>query len=134
MNLRNSRHYSPEVYSGSMNDIMFFLLLFFLILSTMTNPSVIKLMLPKTKTTQEAMNKQQVTLSMTADKSYYINNKPIASDQLESEMANAVRNLVDPTIVLRVDNALTIQDLVDVLQIGNKLKVKMVLATKSTQK
>jgi len=134
MNLRNSKHYTPEVYAGSMNDIMFFLLLFFLILSTMTNPSVIKLMLPKTKTTQEAMNKQQVTLSMTADKTYYINNKPIASDQLENEMASAVSNLVDPTIVLRVDNALTIQDLVDVLQIGNKLKVKMVLATKSTQK
>lgn len=133
MNLRKSKGYTPEVYTGSLNDIMFFLLLFFLIISTMVNPSVIKLMLPKA-TTSQAMNKQQVTLSITADKTYYINNKAIASDQLETEMANAIRNLEDPTIVLRVDNALTIQDLVDVLQIGNKLKIKMVLATKSNQK
>jgi biopolymer transport protein ExbD len=133
MNLRKSKGYTPEVYTGSMNDIMFFLLLFFLIVATMVNPSVIKLMLPKA-TTSQAMSKQQITLSMTADKSYYINNKLIASDQLEKEMADAIRNLDDPTIVLRIDNALTIQDLVDVLQIGNKLKIKMVLATKSTQK
>ena len=133
MNLRRSSKYTAEVYTGSLNDIMFFLLLFFLIVSTMVNPSVVKLMLPKA-TTSQAMNKQQVTLSMTADKTYYINNKAIASDHLEAEMANAIRNLEDPTIVLRIDNALTIQDLVDVLQIGNKLKIKMVLATKSTQK
>ena len=133
MNLRKSKGNSPEVYTGSLNDIMFFLLLFFLILSTMVNPSVVKLMLPKA-TTAQAMNKQQVTLSMTADKTYYINNKAIAGDQLETEMSKAISNLVDPTIVLRIDNALTIQDLVDVLQVGNKLKVKMVLATKSTQK
>ncbi len=133
MNLRKSKGYTAEVYTGSLNDIMFFLLLFFLIVSTMVNPSVVKLMLPKA-TTSQAMNKQQVTLSMTADKTYYINNKAIASDHLEAEMANAIRNLEDPTIVLRIDNALTIQDLVDVLQIGNKLKIKMVLATKSTQK
>ena len=80
------------------------------------------------------MSKQQVTLSMTADKTYYINNKVIPSDQLEAEMASVTKNLQDPTIVLRIDNGLTIQDLVDVLQIGNKLKIKMVLATKSTQK
>jgi len=133
MNLRKSKGYTAEVYTGSLNDIMFFLLLFFLIVSTMVNPSVVKLMLPKA-TTSQAMNKQQVTLSMTADKTYYINNKAIASDHLEAEMAHAIRNLEDPTIVLRIDNALTIQDLVDVLQIGNKLKIKMVLATKSTQK
>jgi biopolymer transport protein ExbD len=48
-------------------------------------------------------------------------------------MANVTRNITDPTIVLRIDNALTIQDLVDVLQIGNKLKIKMVLATKPNQ-
>ncbi len=133
MNLRKSKGYSAEVYTGSLNDIMFFLLLFFLIVATMVNPSVIKLMLPKATTSQE-MNVKQIALSITADKTYYIDNKMIPSDQLEIEMANATRNIKDPTIVLRIDNALTIQDLVDVLQIGNKLKIKMVLATKPTQK
>jgi biopolymer transport protein ExbD len=132
MNLRKSKGYAPEVYTGSMNDIMFFLLLFFLIVATMVNPNVIKLMLPKASTPQE-MNIKQIALSITADKTYYIDEKVIPPDQLENEMANATRNIKDPTIVLRIDNALTIQDLVDVLQIGNKLKIKMVLATKPNQ-
>ncbi len=133
MNLRKSRGYTAEVYTGSMNDIMFFLLLFFLIVATMVNPNVIKLMLPKATTANE-LNIKQIALSITADKTYYIDNKVVPADQLEAEMANATRNIKDPTIVLRIDNALTIQDLVDVLQIGNKLKIKMVLATKSTEK
>jgi biopolymer transport protein ExbD len=132
MNLRKTKGYTPEVYTGSMNDIMFFLLLFFLIVATMVNPSVIKLMLPKATTAQE-MNVKQIALSITADKTYYIDNKVVPSDQLETEMANVTRNIKDPTIVLRIDNTLTIQDLVDVLQIGNKLKIKMVLATKPNQ-
>lgn len=133
MNIRRRTHYSAEVYTGSLNDIMFFLLLFFLIISTMVNPSVIKLMLPKA-TTAQAMNKQQISLSITADKQYYINNRLVQHEQLESEMANETKSISEPTIVLRIDNTLSIQDLVDVLQIGNKLKIKMVLATKSLQK
>jgi biopolymer transport protein ExbD len=132
MNLRKSKGYSPEVYTGSMNDIMFFLLLFFLIVATMVNPNVIKLMLPRASTAVD-MNVKQIALSITADHTYYIDNKVIPPDQLETEMANVTRNITDPTIVLRIDNALTIQDLVDVLQIGNKLKIKMVLATKPNQ-
>jgi biopolymer transport protein ExbD len=133
MNLRKTRGYTPEVYTGSMNDIMFFLLLFFLIVATMVNPNVIKLMLP-TAATPKTLPIKQIALSITADKTYYIDEKAIPPDQLESAMANATRNIPDPTIVLRIDNALTIQDLVDVLQIGNKLKIKMVLATKPNQK
>jgi len=133
MNLKRRSSYTAEVYTGSLNDIMFFLLLFFLIISTMANPSVIKLMLPKA-TTSQAMMTKQVNLSITANKEYYINEKLIPFEKLESEMAAETRNIAEPTVVLRIDNALTIQDLVDVLQIGNKLKIKMVLATKSEQK
>jgi biopolymer transport protein ExbD len=133
MNLRRSKNYSAEVYTGSMNDIMFFLLLFFLIVSTMANPNVIKLMLPKA-TTSQAMQKQQVSLSVSADKKYYLNNKEVLFSNLENEISSTIRNIKEPTIVLRVDNALTVQDLVDVLTIGNNMKVKMVLATKSLQK
>lgn len=128
MKLRRNRQFAAEVATASLNDIMFFLLLFFLIVSTVANPSVIKLMLPRAQTTQ-ALSKQQVVLSVTAEKKYYINNKAVAFELLESELLTYTKNLSDPTIVLRADNALTVQDLVDVLQIGNKLKLKMVLAT-----
>jgi len=129
MNLRKSKNYTPEVYTGSLNDIMFFLLLFFLIVSTLVNPSVIKLLLPKSSTSQ-TINKQQISLSVTSDKKYYLNNSEIPPQNLENELMKATSKITDATIILRVDNSLTIQDLVDVLQVGNKIKVKMVLATK----
>lgn len=136
MNLRRSSKYSAEVYTGSLNDIMFFLLLFFLIVSTLVNPSVIKLLLP-TSSTSQALNKQQISLSVTADKKYYIDNTEVPFQKLESDLDARCKKLnnmnTTATVVLRCDNALTIQDLVDVLQIGNKLKIKMVLATKSLQ-
>ena len=133
MNLRRNTHYTAEVYTGSLNDIMFFLLLFFLIISTLVNPSVIKLLLPNAQKTQ-TIAKQQVTLSITKEKTYFINNAEVSLEQLEAELSAATKNLEDPTIILRVDNSLSVQDLVDVLQIGNKIKLKMVLATKTNTK
>lgn len=130
MNLRRRGSYSAEVYTGSLNDIMFFLLLFFLIISTLVNPSVIKLMLPKA-TTSQALSKQQVSLSVTADKRYYLNNEEVPIEMLEQELKTKTAGISEPTVVLRFDNVLTVQDLVDVLQIGNKVQIKMVLATKS---
>lgn len=111
---------------------MFFLLLFFLIISTLVNPSVIKLMLPKA-TTSQAITKQQISLSVTADKTYYINNNPVSFENLETALREAVAPIAEPTVILRFDNILSVQDLVDVLQIGNRLGIKMVLATKSGQ-
>ncbi|MGD0711182.1 MAG: biopolymer transporter ExbD [Bacteroidales bacterium] len=130
MNLRRTPRYTAEVYTGSLNDIMFFLLLFFLIISTLANPSVIKLLLPKSNASQ-AVTKPQISLSVTADKTYYINNTAVKIDQLESELKKATQNLSEPLIILRFDNKLTVQDLVDVLQIGSNLKIKMVLGTQT---
>ena len=130
MNLRRNTKYTAEVYTGSLNDIMFFLLLFFLIVSTLASPSVVKLLLPQTKTSQ-AITKPQISLAVTQDKKFYINNKEIPASQLENELIKATHNVTEPLIILRFDKALTIQDLVDVLQIGSNLKIKMVLATQS---
>jgi len=132
MNLRRNKSYTAEVYTGSLNDIMFFLMLFFLIISTLVNPSVIKLLLPKSPPAQ-TISKQQVSLSVDSEKNYYINNTPIKFDDLEAELIKNTTGKTDPTVVLRIDNALTIQDLVDILAIGNKIKVKMVLATKTVK-
>ncbi|OFX76287.1 MAG: biopolymer transporter ExbD [Bacteroidetes bacterium GWE2_29_8] len=128
MKIQRSNKFSAEVYTGSLNDIMFFLLLFFLIVSTLSNPNVIKLMLPKSSTPQ-TINKQQITLSVTSDKRYYINKDEVSFENLEDKLKNTFLNISEPTIILRADNTLSIQDLVDVLQIGNKLSVRMVLAT-----
>ena len=105
-----------------------FLLLFFLIISTLANPNVIKLMLPKSAN-NEQLAKQQVNLAVTKDKQYSINKRPVPFDQLEAAITAEIAGLDQPTVVLNFDRELSVQDLVDVMQIGTKIKVKMVLAT-----
>ncbi|HQV78919.1 MAG TPA: biopolymer transporter ExbD [Chitinophagales bacterium] len=128
MNIKRRRPFHDEDAMASMNDIMFFLMLFFLIISTIANPNVIKLMLPKANTTEQ-LAKQPVTLSVTEDKRYYINTTEIPLDGLENALTTAMANNPDPTVVLRVADNLTVQDLVDVMSLGAKLKLKMVLST-----
>lgn len=130
MNLKRKNNFEATVSSSSLGDIMFFLMLFFLIASTLISPSVIKLSLPTSKHHQ-TVRKTEIAISITKDLHYFLNNKEIPFGQLESEIARAVTGMEDPTVVLRCDNTITVQNLVDILQIGSKLKIKMILATKS---
>jgi biopolymer transport protein ExbD len=130
MNLRGKNKFRAEVSTSSLSDIMFFLMLFFLIASTMVSPSVIKLTLPKAQHNQ-TVRKTEISVSVTKDLKYYINNKEVPFSNLETELAAAVKKVAEPTIVIRCDNSIPVQDLVNVMQIGNKLKIKMILATKS---
>ncbi|MFA6925304.1 MAG: biopolymer transporter ExbD [Bacteroidales bacterium] len=131
MKLRKKSRYSAEVSTASMNDIMFFLMLFFLIMSTLLNPSIINLTLPNAKNVEKKY-KKEITISVTKDLRYYVNNTEIRFENLEGVLIGELKKTQDATVVLRVDNVLTVQDLVNVLQIGNKLKVRMILATKGT--
>jgi biopolymer transport protein ExbD len=130
MNLRRKKKITAEVATASMNDIMFFLMLFFLIMSTLLNPNVVKLTLPSSKHNQE-LRKKEVTISITKDLQYFVNNAPVTFPMLEPLLTTELKKSNDLTVILRCDSGLTIQDLVNVLEIGNKLKVKMVLATKA---
>tara|TARA_R110002124_G_scaffold241951_1_gene407131 strand:- start:1448 stop:1840 length:393 start_codon:yes stop_codon:yes gene_type:complete len=128
MKIRRKARFVPEVFTHSLNDIMFFLLLFFLIISTMSNPNVIKLMLPKASASQQ-MYKKQITLSIDENKVYYIDKEPIPGDMLETRLVAIFAGVEEKTIVLRVDKNLAVQDLVDVLELGAKNDIKMVMAT-----
>lgn len=135
MNFRNSRKQEFEVFSGSFSDIMFFLMLFFLIVSTMITPGAIKLALPQADKTP-SMNKQteKIALSITKDLKYYINDKPIQFSQIEGELRKMKKGDEETFIIVRTDNSIEVQSLVDVLQLGNKVGVKMVLATTKKEK
>jgi biopolymer transport protein ExbD len=124
---------AAEVSTESLNDIMFFLLLFFLIISTLANPSVLKLNLPSSKPAEQ-LQKQQITVEVDANHQYVINKTPIPFTDLEDALKLEIAKTQSPTVVLKFDNTLTIQDLADVMQIGYGLGVKMVLATKATNK
>jgi biopolymer transport protein ExbD len=119
-----------EVSTSSFSDIMFFLMLFFLIASTLISPSVVKLTLPNAKYHQ-TIRKTEIALSITKDLQYYINKKEVPFDQIENELITVSKGKEEPVVVLRVDNTIPVQNLVNVLQIGNKLNIKMILATKA---
>jgi biopolymer transport protein ExbD len=126
--LKKRRPFHDEDAMSAMNDIMFFLLLFFLIIATMSNANIIKIMLPKSDTTSQ-MAKQPLTLTVTEDLRYYVNANEIPAALLEGALADAVKRNEDPTVVLRIAKNLTVQDLVDVMSIAARLNLKMVLST-----
>jgi biopolymer transport protein ExbD len=128
MKIKRSKYFTAEVSTSSLNDIMFFLMLFFLIVSTMSNPNVIKVLLPSSKSSQN-INKKQINLTVTTEKKYFIDKVQVPKDQLELQLVNRIKDIDSPTIILRFAKELSIQDLVDVLEIGNRYKIKMVLAT-----
>ena len=129
MNLRK-RHQrvSAEVHTSAMNDIMFFLLLFFLIASTITNPNVIKLLLPKSSSGQ-AVSKKTISVTIDQNLKYTVNNKPVKVEDMQTTLMGFKNVATELTIVLSVDRTVAIQDVVQVMDVAQKLNIKLVLAT-----
>lgn len=130
--VKRNKRFHAEVATSSLSDIMFFLLLFFLIISTLANPNVIRMTLPKSKT-NEKTNKQLISLSVTEDKRFYLDKQEVAFDQLEATLLAQMGDAKDQTVVVRIPFNLQVQDLVDVLQIGVKNKLKFVIATSNSK-
>ena len=129
MNLSNrKKRIAAEVQTSAMNDIMFFLLLFFLIASTITNPNVIKLTLPKSSTSQSE-SKKTINVSITSALKYYVDKKEVSVDDLQSAISAFKTPDADLTIVLYVDKTVAIQNAVQVMDVAQKMNIKLVLAT-----
>jgi biopolymer transport protein ExbD len=129
MNLRKRhRRVSAEVHTSAMNDIMFFLLLFFLIASTVTNPNVIKLLLPKSSSGQ-AVSKKTISVTISQDLKYTVNNKVVKVEDMQKTLEGFKSLATELTIVLSVDRTVAIQNVVQIMDIAQKLNIKLVLAT-----
>jgi len=128
---RRDKRFHPEIPVSSMSDIMFFLFLFFLIISTLANPNVIKLTLPKADST-ETTKKDHLSLSVTGDltsKRYFLNKDEVSFENLEQELATRTNASQDKVVVIRIPADLQVQDLVDLMQMGVRLKLNFVIAT-----
>ncbi|MDB5006591.1 MAG: biopolymer transporter ExbD [Mucilaginibacter sp.] len=129
MNLiKRQRVVSAEVHTSAMNDIMFFLLLFFLIASTLTNPNVIKLLLPKSKS-GKSISKKTINVTISKDLKYTVDNKDVTLADLPTVLSGYKKMATELTIVLYVDKTVAIQDVVEIMDISQKLNIKLVLAT-----
>src|ERR1043165_4101503 len=124
------KHRDAEVSTDSLNDIMFFLLLFFLILSTMVSPNAIKVNLPNAKSDKTINNNEKpIHVAVSKDRKFFVNSVEVDFGTLEQEISKFSTQQAEPTVVMHLDKSLTIQDQVDIMTIANKLKCKTVLAT-----
>ena len=131
MAIKRNKRFHVEVATSALSDIMFFLLLFFLIISTLANPNVIKMALPKAKTNEQT-TKQHLTLSVTAEKKFFLDKEEVAFNDLEKVLLEKMVTETDKTVIVRIPFDMQVQSLIDVLQIGVKNNLKFVIATKAS--
>lgn len=128
MNLRGRNKVSPEFNMSSMTDIVFLLLIFFMLASTLVTTNAIDILLPKASGKTE--NKKSVAVSITKDLRYYIDQRLVGSSVLERELITALQNQASPTIVLRAEKSVPVENVVSVMDIANRNKFKVILAVK----
>lgn len=132
MAIKRKNRFHAEVATSALSDIMFFLLLFFLIISTLANPNVIKVPLPKSDA-NEKTQKAHITLTVTEDKKYFVDKKEIPFDGIEALLFTETKKIGDNTVIVRIPFDLQVQDLVDLLQIGMKNDLKVIIATEASK-
>ena len=131
MDLRGKRNRSSEVrvFTDSLNDIMFFLMLFFLLASAVANPQVVKLLLPRSSAGEQSVAKKTVTVSVTQDLKYFLDKQEIPYENLSAALQAYVQPGQDLTVMLYADSTVPIQNVISVMDVANKLKIRLVLAT-----
>ncbi|MDP5157981.1 MAG: biopolymer transporter ExbD [Flaviramulus sp.] len=128
MNFRGRNKVTPEFNMSSMTDIVFLLLIFFMIASTLVTTNAIDILLPKASGKTE--NKKSIAVSIKKDLTYYIEQKRVGESVLESELLAALSSEEKPTIVLRAEKSVPVENVVKVMDIANRNKFKVILAVK----
>ncbi|MFC7356596.1 ExbD/TolR family protein [Jejudonia soesokkakensis] len=128
MNLRGRNKVSAEFSMSSMTDIVFLLLVFFLLTSPAITPDALDLILPKAK--GKSTNTQKASVSITKDGAYYVNKERVSEYGVEKELKSILAGQEEPTIILRAEEGVPIEDAVFVMDIANKNNFKVVLAVR----
>ena len=114
---------------ASMTDIVFLLLIFFMITSTLVSPNALKVLLPSSSS--KTTGKQTVSVTITPELAYYINAKPVEEEFLEDQLRQLLAGEENPGIILHVDKKVAIEYAVKIMDIANKNKYQLVIATKN---
>ena len=119
--------------SSSMSDLVFLLLIFFMLTSTLVAPNAIKLLLPSSNS--KTMAKQTVTVYINDLFQYYVDETPVTDEELASSISAKIDGQADATIVLRSDKSVPVQYVVNVIDAVNEINNateqnhKVILAT-----
>lgn len=128
MNIRGRNKVTPEFNMSSMTDIVFLLLIFFMLASTLVTTNAIDIILPTASGKTE--NKQSVAVSIKKNLTYYIDEKLVGESVLESQLIALLSTEKQPTIVLRAEKSVPVENVVKVMDIANRNKFKVILAVK----
>lgn len=128
MNIRGRNKVTPEFNMSSMTDVVFLLLIFFMLASTLVTTNAIDIILPKASGKTE--NRQSISVSIKKDLTYYIDQKRIGESVLENELISLLSNQEEPTIVLRAEKSVPVDNVVKVMDIANRNKFKVILAVR----
>jgi|TARA_B100000809_G_scaffold34347_1_gene30074 biopolymer transport protein ExbD len=127
MALRSRNKVSPDFNMSSMTDIVFLLLIFFMLTSTLVSPNALKLLLPNSKA--KTLEKQTVSVSITKEIDFFINERKVTENNLERELKLLLENKQEAAIILHTDKTVDIEFVVKVMDIAYRNKYKIVLAT-----
>ncbi|RKR07704.1 outer membrane transport energization protein ExbD [Maribacter vaceletii] len=126
MKLKGRNKVSPDFSMSSMTDIVFLLLIFFML--TANSPNALDLLLPKAK--GKSTNTQNVSVSIDKNLQYYVNNERINGEYIEIELKKALEGQEKPTIILRAEESVAIKEAVNVMDIANRNSYKVILAVR----
>ena len=127
MGLRSRNKISADFNMSSMTDIVFLLLIFFMLTSTLVSPNALKLLLPSSKA--RTLEKQTVSVSITKDIDFFINENKVKETNIEQELKLLLDNIDEAAIILHTDKTVDIEHVVKVMDIAYRNKYKIVLAT-----
>lgn len=113
---------------SSLTDVVFLLLIFFMLTSTLVSPNALKLLLPRSDS--QTLSRQTVSISITENINYYVGEQQVSLQEMPRVLRNKLKGENDATVVLNADQSVPINNVVQVMNIGNDMKVDMILATR----
>lgn len=128
MKIEGRNKVKPEFNMSSMTDIVFLLLIFFMLASTLVTTNAIDVLLPSA--TGKTTNKNSVAVTISRDLQFFIDEQTVAEGNLEMELLNAMSGETHPTVTLRAEESVPISKVAYVMDIANRNKLKVILAVK----
>ena len=126
MKFKGRNKVSPEFSMSSMTDIVFLLLIFFML--TSNAPNALDMILPKAK--GKSTNTKNVSVSIQKNQHYFINNKKVSASKIETELKLLLASQDKPTVLLRAEEGVPIENAVMVMDIANRNRFKVILAVR----
>lgn len=132
MNIRRKLRAHTEIHTGPLNDILFILLLFFLIAATLANPNLVKVNNPKGSKDMKA--KQNIVVSVNKEHQYFIGTSPVDFAYMDSllkmQIEKARRSVDTPTVVVNADTIAYVGEVYQIMSMAKKHGAKVGMAVK----